>query len=127
MDARNENVSDFRYALVESDGTDLEKQNAIFRELELPVACLGAFSGRKSSACHRARGRRGACGSTGSSVDCLCDVCQRTVSRWIRRSGSLPGLPGCQGVDAGRAEAVPGGYQHRERPAGLSGRNGSRA
>lgn len=44
---RNENVTEFRYALVESDSTDIEKQNAIIRELELPVACL-VFSGKKS-------------------------------------------------------------------------------
>ncbi|WP_373118108.1 AAA family ATPase [Holdemania massiliensis] len=41
------NVTDFRYALVESDNIDVEKQNAIIHELELPVACL-VFSGRKS-------------------------------------------------------------------------------
>lgn len=44
---RNENVTDFRYALVESDCMELEKQNAIIRELELPTACL-VFSGGKS-------------------------------------------------------------------------------
>lgn len=37
---KNENVTDFRYALVESDKMELEKQNAILRELELPIACL---------------------------------------------------------------------------------------
>ena len=41
------NVTEFRYALVESDAVDLERQNAIIRELELPVACL-VHSGRKS-------------------------------------------------------------------------------
>ncbi len=44
---KNDNVTDFRYALVESDSMDLEKQNAIIRELELPVACL-VYSGKKS-------------------------------------------------------------------------------
>lgn len=44
---KNENVTDFRYALVESDKMDIEKQNAIIRELELPVACM-VFSGKKS-------------------------------------------------------------------------------
>ena len=37
---KNENVTDYRYALVESDCMALEEQNAIIRELELPVACL---------------------------------------------------------------------------------------
>lgn len=44
---KNENVTDFRYALVESDTMDLEKQNAIMRELELPIAVL-VYSGKKS-------------------------------------------------------------------------------
>ncbi|MBQ1412056.1 MAG: AAA family ATPase, partial [Clostridia bacterium] len=43
----NANVTDFRFALVESDNVDLEKQNAIIRELELPVAAL-VYSGGKS-------------------------------------------------------------------------------
>lgn len=44
---KNDNVSEFKYALVESDTMDLEKQNAIMRELELPIAVL-VFSGKKS-------------------------------------------------------------------------------
>ncbi|WP_088187564.1 AAA family ATPase [Desulfosporosinus sp. FKA] len=44
---KNENVTDFRYALVESDDMEIDKQNAIIRELELPVACL-VHSGKKS-------------------------------------------------------------------------------
>lgn len=44
---RNDNVSDYRYALVESDVVSLAKQNAIMRELELPIACM-VFSGGKS-------------------------------------------------------------------------------
>lgn len=44
---KNINVTKFRYALVESDNVDLEKQNAIIRELELPVAAL-VYSGGKS-------------------------------------------------------------------------------
>lgn len=44
---KNDNVTDFRYALVESDVIDIEKQNAIIRQLELPVAVL-VHSGKKS-------------------------------------------------------------------------------
>lgn len=44
---KNENVVEFKYALVESDTMEIEKQNAIIRELELPVACL-VYSGKKS-------------------------------------------------------------------------------
>lgn len=44
---KNENVTDYRFALVESDCMELEQQNALIRELELPVACL-VYSGGKS-------------------------------------------------------------------------------
>lgn len=44
---KNENVTEYRYALVESDAEDIDKQNAILRELELPIATL-VHSGKKS-------------------------------------------------------------------------------
>ena len=44
---KNDNVTDFRYALVESDSIDISTQNSIIRELELPVAAL-VYSGGKS-------------------------------------------------------------------------------
>ena len=44
---KNDNVTDFRYALVESDSLELSRQNALIRELELPVAAL-VYSGGKS-------------------------------------------------------------------------------
>lgn len=44
---RNDNVTDYRYALVECDQMEIDKQNAVIRELELPVACL-VHSGKKS-------------------------------------------------------------------------------
>lgn len=44
---KNENVTDYRFALVESDNMEIEEQNAIIRELDLPVACL-VYSGKKS-------------------------------------------------------------------------------
>lgn len=46
-DVRNSNVTEYRYALVESDDLEVGKQNSIIRELELPVAVL-MFSGGKS-------------------------------------------------------------------------------
>lgn len=44
---KNDNVTEFRYALVESDNMSLEKQNAIMRELELPITAM-LYSGGKS-------------------------------------------------------------------------------
>ncbi len=44
---KNDNVTEFRYALVESDTIPVEMQHALIRELELPVAAL-VHSGGKS-------------------------------------------------------------------------------
>ena len=44
---KNENVTEFRYALVESDSMPIEQQNAMVRELQLPITCL-VYSGGKS-------------------------------------------------------------------------------
>ena len=42
------NVTEYRYALVESDGMEIEKQVAIYKKLELPCACI-VHSGGKSA------------------------------------------------------------------------------
>lgn len=94
-DCRNENVTDFRYALVESDSTDLEKQNAIIREMELPVACL-VHSGKKSihaivrvdAASYEEYRRR---------VDYLYDVCKKNgleIDQQNRNPSRLSRMPG---------------------------------
>lgn len=44
---KNDDVTEFRYALVESDNMEIEKQNAVMRELELPIAVL-VHSGKRS-------------------------------------------------------------------------------
>lgn len=44
---KNENITEFKYALVESDNMPIAQQNAILRQLELPIACL-VHSGGKS-------------------------------------------------------------------------------
>ena len=44
---KNENVTDYRYTLVECDNIELSKQREIIEQLQLPVACL-VFSGKKS-------------------------------------------------------------------------------
>ena len=43
---RNENVKDFRYALVESDSLSLEQQAAVYRKYNLPVAALVSSGGK---------------------------------------------------------------------------------
>lgn len=44
---KNDNVTDFKYALVESDSQDIEKQYSILKALKLPIATL-THSGSKS-------------------------------------------------------------------------------
>ena len=44
---RNDNITAFRFALVESDSMPLADQDAMYRKLELPIACL-VHSGGKS-------------------------------------------------------------------------------
>lgn len=92
---KNENVTDFRYALVESDAMELERQNAIIRELELPVACL-VHSGKKSlhaivrvEAANYEEYRK--------RVDYLYTVCQKNgleIDRQNRNPSRLSRMPG---------------------------------
>lgn len=92
---KNENVTEYRYALVESDSTEIDQQNAILRELELPIACL-VHSGKKSlhaivkvDAADYAEYRK--------RVDYLYDVCQKNgiaVDTQNRNPSRLSRMPG---------------------------------
>ncbi|MFY2154658.1 AAA family ATPase [Cytobacillus firmus] len=94
---KNDNVSDYRYALVESDTMDIEKQNAIMRELELPIAAL-VHSGKKSihaivriEAANYEEYRK--------RVDYLYNVCKKnglTVDNQNRNPSRLSRLPGIE-------------------------------
>lgn len=94
---KNDNVADFRYALVESDGMEIEKQNAIFRELELPIACL-VHSGRQSL--HAiVRVDAADYGEYRKRVDYLYDVCQKNgikVDTQNRNPSRLSRMPGVE-------------------------------
>jgi len=92
---RNDNVTDFRFALVESDDTEIEKQYAILRALELPIACL-VHSGGKSlhaivriDAANYEEYRR--------RVDYLYDVCAKNglkIDSQNRNPSRLSRMPG---------------------------------
>ena len=92
---RNSNVTDFRYALVESDSMPLDQQNAMIRELELPVACL-VYSGGKSL--HAiVRIEAGDYSEYRSRVDYLYQVCQKNgleIDRQNRNPSRLSRMPG---------------------------------
>ena len=93
---KDSNVTDFRFALIESDSLELDKQNALIRALELPVAAL-VFSGKKSL---HAIVRIEAADSTEyrKRVDYLYDVCKKnglvldTQNRNPSRLSRLPGI-----------------------------------
>lgn len=93
---RNDNVTDYRYALVESDTMDIDKQNAILRQLELPIAVL-VYSGGKSL--HAiVRIEAGDYAEYRKRVDHLYDVCRKngmeidTANRNPSRLSRMPGV-----------------------------------
>lgn len=92
---KNENVTDYRYALVESDVIDIEQQNAIIRELELPVACLVHSGGKSLHAIVKIDA--GSYDEYRKRVDYLYTVCQKNglkVDSQNRNPSRLSRMPG---------------------------------
>lgn len=94
---KNDNVTEFRYALVECDNMELSEQRRIIEEMRLPAAAL-IFSGKKSihaivhvDAASREEYRRrveyiySACQSAGLSVD----ISNKNPSRLSRMPGVI--------------------------------------
>lgn len=92
---KNDNVTEYKYALVESDTMDIEHQNTIIRELELPVACL-VFSGGKSL--HAiVRIEAANFDEYRKRVDYLYNVCQKNglmIDRQNKNPSRLSRMPG---------------------------------
>ena len=92
---KNDNVTDFRYALVESDSMAIERQNALIRELDLPVACL-VYSGKKSL--HAiVRIDAGNYAEYRQRVDYLYDICRKNgleIDKQNRNPSRLSRMPG---------------------------------
>ena len=94
---KNENVTDFRYALVESDTVPVEKQNAIIRELELPVAALVHSGGKSIHAIVRVEAANYE--EYRSRVDYLYEVCRKNglePDRQNRNPSRLSRMPGIE-------------------------------
>lgn len=92
---KNSNVTDFRYALVESDDMELEKQFAMLREMALPIAVL-VHSGSKSL---HAIVRVDASGydEYRKRVDYLYSICEKngmTIDQQNRNPSRLSRMPG---------------------------------
>ena len=92
---RNTNVTDFRFALVESDTVPIEKQNAIIRDLKLPVAALVHSGGKSLHAIVRIEA--GSYEEYRRRVDYLYSVCQKNgleVDRQNCNPSRLSRMPG---------------------------------
>lgn len=94
---KNENVSDFKYALVESDTMEVERQNEIIRELELPVACLVHSGGKSLHAIVRVDAAD--YGEYRKRVDYLYDACKKNglaIDQQNRNPSRLSRMPGIE-------------------------------
>lgn len=92
---KNENVTDFRYALVESDSMAVDKQNAIIRELELPVICLIHSGGKSLHAIVRIDAK--SYEEYRKRVDYLYEVCKKNglkIDSQNRNPSRLSRMPG---------------------------------
>lgn len=94
---RNANVTAYRYALVESDELPIDKQNALIRELELPVAALVHSGGRSLHAIVRVDARDYA--DYRARVDFLYRACERNglaLDKQNRNPSRLSRMPGVE-------------------------------
>ncbi|SEU32494.1 AAA family ATPase [Paenibacillus sp. NFR01] len=94
---KNENVTEFRYALVESDTMDVEKQNAIMRELELPIAVMVYSGGKSLHAIVRVEAAN--YDEYRKRVDYLYEVCKRNglnIDKQNRNPSRLSRMPGVE-------------------------------
>lgn len=92
----NENVADFRYALVESDSMEIEKQNGIIRQLNLPVVVLVHSGGKSLHAIVRVDADD--LKEYQNRVNYLYDVCKKNgliIDTQNRNPSRLSRLPGC--------------------------------
>lgn len=94
---KNENVTEFRYALVESDTTDITHQNQIIRDLELPIACLVYSGGKSLHAIVRIEAANFE--EYRKRVDYLYDVCKKNgidIDRQNKNPSRLSRMPGVE-------------------------------
>ena len=93
---RNENVTEYRYALIESDDMELDRQNAILRELELPIAILVHSGGKSLHAIVRVDADNYA--EYRKRVDYLYKVCSdngMSIDTQNKNPSRLSRMPGC--------------------------------
>jgi len=92
--SKNENVTDFRYALVESDSLPVEQQYGIMHDLKLPIAALVYSGGKSLHAIVRVDATRD---DYRKRVEFLYSVCDKNglkVDRNCRNPSRLSRMPG---------------------------------
>ncbi|MEA5146396.1 MAG: AAA family ATPase, partial [Candidatus Limiplasma sp.] len=93
---KNENVTEYKYALVESDSMAIEQQNAILHELELPIAIMVHSGGKSLHAIVKVGA--GSYDEYRKRVDYLYEVCAKnglkidTQNRNPSRLSRMPGV-----------------------------------
>lgn len=98
---KDENVTDYRYVLVESDSLPIEQQNALMHDLELPIVTL-TYTGGKSlhAVCRIDAGKNRE--EYRKRVQYLFDVCEKNglrIDRNCKNPSRLTRLPGFQRGD----------------------------
>lgn len=92
---KNDNVTEFRYALVESDTLDLSKQYSLMRELQLPIVMMVHSGGKSIHAIVRIDAQD--YDEYRRRVDYLYSVCQKNgmqLDRQNRNPSRLSRMPG---------------------------------
>ena len=92
---KDENVTDFRYALIESDSKPIEEQVAIYRKLELPCACIVHSGGKSAHAIVKVNAS--SIEEYRKRVDFLYEVCQNNhlpVDKQNRNPSRYSRMPG---------------------------------
>ena len=95
---KDENVTDYRYVLVESDSLPIEQQNALMHDLELPIVTLVHTGGKSLHAiCRIDAGKNRE--EYRKRVQYLFDVCEKNglrIDRACKNPSRLTRLPGFQ-------------------------------
>ena len=92
---KNDNVTEYRYALVESDTLDLSRQYSLMKELQLPIAVMVHSGGKSIHAIVRIDAR--SYDEYRQRVDYLYAVCQKNgmqIDRQNRNPSRLSRMPG---------------------------------
>lgn len=97
---KNDNVTAYRYALVESDSMPIEMQNALIREMKLPVAVLVSSGGKSLHAIVKVNAKdHDTYRKRVEKLYAVCDKYGLKVDRQNKNASRLSRLPGIKRGD----------------------------